>query len=142
MCSILMSRTAKSQLDELESSGKRGDREMIEKRLERLAQDASPDNPGALDTPDCLIKRMPPGLRELRKRRIGRHRAYFKGSHHICFYKVGFIKLNKKKGTDDEDDPNFQNKVMKVFDTDSFVSFTGGGGIEGPSFSAETEVDC
>lgn len=87
---------------------------MIKKRLVQFANEANKTNPGALDDLSCHIKDMPDQLKEMRKKRIGRHRVYYTGIHKDCRYDVMFIKPFKKSGTDDEDEKVFQQRLVKL----------------------------
>ncbi|HZG52771.1 MAG TPA: hypothetical protein VEZ40_11610 [Pyrinomonadaceae bacterium] len=87
---------------------------MIEKRLSRMAGDANTTTSGGLDTLDTHMMRMPAELHDARKKRIGRHRVYYIGHHHQCSYQCFYIKVNKKKGVDDEDDASFQEKLKSA----------------------------
>ena len=111
MCSISKNATVDEQLSELERSS---DREMIERRLFNFAQEANIEDPGALDNNSCHMKRMSADLRQVRKKRIGRHRIFFTGHHTNCTYRVVYIKAFKKNGVDAEDDKRFQNKLIRI----------------------------
>ncbi|MFH0984296.1 MAG: hypothetical protein V1882_02045 [Candidatus Omnitrophota bacterium] len=109
MCSISINESVRDQLNDLDRSN---DRDMIEKRLYNFAKEANPDNPGALDASNTLMRRLPQELREVRKKRIGRHRIYYEGHHKLCAYQTIHIKIHKKDGVDDEDDRQFQNLLI------------------------------
>lgn len=111
MCSISLNSVADSQLNDLERSGRSGDKTMIETRLFRFAADANTDTPGALDRPASHMTRMPTDLRDIRKITIGRHRVYFTGHHSKCSYSAIYVKKFKRTGVDDEDTKKFQNKL-------------------------------
>lgn len=110
MCSISINEAVRNQLDELVRSD---DRDMIQKRLYTFAKEANLENPGALDTPSTLMRRLPQELREVRKKQIGRHRIYYKGHHKLCAYQTIHIKIHKKDGVDDEDDRRFQRILLR-----------------------------
>lgn len=109
MCSISINESVREQLNQLARSN---DRDTIEKRLFKFAEEANPDNPGALDASNTLIRRLPQELRQVRKKRIGRHRIYYKGHHRLCAYQTIHIKIHKKDGVDEEDDRQFQKLLI------------------------------
>lgn len=109
MCSIMTNATVDETLTELECSD---DRRMIEVRLFEFANNANIDNPGGLDTPNHIMRRMPKDLKDIRKLTIGRHRIFFTGHHKKCTYKVFYIKEFKKTGVKEEDDKPFQ-KILR-----------------------------
>jgi hypothetical protein len=109
LCSISINESVREQLNQLVGSN---DRDMIEKRLFRFAKEANPANPGAFDAPGTRIRRLPRELREIRKKRIGRHRIYYKGHHRLCAYQTIHIKIHKKDGVDEEDDKQFQKLLI------------------------------
>lgn len=111
MCSISVNGTMNRQL---ESLGHSKDKTMIERRLFQFANDANVNRRCGLDDPSLFMKRMPDDLKDVRKIRIGRHRVYFTGFHTQCSYTGIYIKLNKKKGVDDEDDPNHQKHLVSA----------------------------
>ena len=110
MCSITTNATVDSQLKQIG----RSDTRMVEKRLSKMAGEANTTTSGGLDTLDTHMMRMPAELREARKKRIGRHRVYYIGHHQQCSYRCFYIKVNKKKGVDDEDDASFQEKLKSA----------------------------
>jgi len=87
---------------------------MIEKRLFQFARDADVNRRGGLDNPALIMKRMPEDLKDVRKITIGRHRVYFTGHNTQCSYKAIYVKLFKKTGVDDEDDPKHQKQLIKA----------------------------
>ena len=87
---------------------------MIKKRLIHCAKEANRDTPGALDDLSCHMTRMPDQLKEINKKRIGRHRVFYTGTHQTCRYNVIFIKPFKKSGADDDDDRNFQQRLINL----------------------------
>lgn len=107
MCSLTLNKTSDEILEELRQDGKK-----ITDRLVRMAHGANPHVSGLLDTTDTHIKRMPEDLREVRKRKIGRHRIYYIGHHTQCSYTILFVKTFKKTGVDDDDDNGFQQKLI------------------------------
>lgn len=111
MCSISLSSFADGQLA---SKQLRDDNKKIKRRLFRLASEADTNNPGALDSVSHHMQRMPDELKDIRKIAIGRHRAYYKGSHHACSYEVILFKAFKKSGTDDNDDITFQQRLINI----------------------------
>lgn len=119
MCSITVNSTVENQLEELRRSG---DKKMIEKRLYVMADEADVGRPGGLDNPANTMKNMPPELREARKYRIGRHRVYYTGHHNQCSYRTFYIKIFKKKGTYDEADPKFHEKLKTEIATPSICA--------------------
>lgn len=110
MCSITTNATVDGLLRAVGAS----DRRMIEERLGRMAGEANVNASGGLDSPDTLMKRMPEDLREVRKKRIGRHRVYYTGFHRLCSYQSFYIKLFKKDDVDREDDRGFQQRLRRA----------------------------
>ncbi len=92
---------------------------MIEARLLQFAGEADMENAGALDDLSCHMKRMPEDLRAIRKKRIGRHRVYYTGTHHACKYEVVFVKFFKTTGEDDDDNRTFQLYLAKILGTET-----------------------
>jgi hypothetical protein len=113
VCSIGVNRVADQKLTELRSSGN-GD--MIEKRMFEFAADSDIDRPGVLDHAKCHMTRMPPDLRHIRKKQIGRHRIFYTGNFNQCSYLIFFIKEFKKSGIQDEDDRGFQRLLTRNVD--------------------------
>ncbi len=109
MCSLTINKTFDEQLKEIPS-----DRKMIERRLTEMAFEADLNKSGGLDATDTHIQRMPPDLKQIRKKRIGRHRVYYIGFHTQCSYTSIFIKIYKKKGVDDDDAASFQEKLSRA----------------------------
>ena len=87
---------------------------MVEKRLFTFAGDANENTSGGLDTPDTHMMRMPEELRDIRKKRIGRHRVYYRGHHRQCSYHTFYIKAFKKDDVDREDDRLFQERLKRA----------------------------
>lgn len=113
MCSISINKTVDKQLDQLQRANSR-DKTMIEKRLFGFADEANSERRGSLDASDKKLKRMPPGLENVRKIRIGRHRVYYVGSHWQCSYKAFYIKMFKKSDVDQEDSRRFQERLLRA----------------------------
>jgi len=113
MCSISINATVENQLEKL---GSKKARKKFKTRIFRLADEADVDNSGALDDPSTHMTRMPPELREIRKKTIGRHRLYFTGFHKQCSYHAFYLKVNKRTGVDDDDNKIFQNKLYSALD--------------------------
>lgn len=109
MCSIHSNSTADEGWAQLSAR----DRDRYEKRLARLADEAGPDLPGALDR-EAPLRNMPEDLRGIRHKRIGRHRAYYRGHHKQCSYQLVWIKKDKKDDVDAEHDPKFQRKLKNA----------------------------
>jgi hypothetical protein len=99
---------------QLESLGHSKDKPMIERRLFQFANDADVNRRGGLDNPALIMKRMPDDLKDVRKITIGRHRVYFTGHNTQCSYTAIYVKLYKKTGVDDEDDPRHQKQLVKA----------------------------
>lgn len=97
----------------MEGLGSQTEIRRIEQRILRLAGDADIETAGALDriAPD---RRMPPDLRGARRIRVGRHRVYYTGHHTQCSYTMFYVKIYKKSGVDDEDDPRHQRQLAKA----------------------------
>lgn len=110
MCSITINKTA----DDILTALNENERKMIETRLINFAQQASVQMRGGLDI--APMKRMPDDLKLARKKRIGRHRVYYTGFHTQCSYETFFIKVNKRKGVNDEDDRGFQRALLRAID--------------------------
>ncbi|MCA1612591.1 MAG: hypothetical protein LC800_00250 [Acidobacteria bacterium] len=81
---------------------------MIEKRLGTMAGEANETTSGGLDIPETSMTRMPTDLRDVRKKRIGRHRVFYTGYHTLCSYRSFYLKVFKKNDRDREDDAAFQ----------------------------------
>lgn len=110
MCSITTNATVDSLLRRIGTS----DTRMVEKRLSTMAGEANVTTPGGLDTPETHLRRMPEDLREIRKKRIGRHRVYYTGHHHLCAYKTFYLKAFKKDDVEREDDRAFQERLRRA----------------------------
>ena len=108
MCSITINQKADSTLNDQSQKDKR----MIESRMIGFAQEASVERTGALDI--APMTRMPPDLKNIRKKTVGRHRVYYTGHHSKCTYNIFFIKEYKKSGVNDEDDSSFQKLLGKA----------------------------
>lgn len=87
-----------------------------ENELARLADDDSPERADGLDgTLEPILSWLHDGeLCRLRKKRLGRHRAFFAGHHSQCRYQLFYLKMNKKAGVDREEDKAFQSKILKA----------------------------
>ena len=108
MCSILSNPTADECLEALNDV----ERKKIEKRLANFAASADVDHMGALDT--FPLRNMPEALRGIRRKRIGRHRAYYLGHHSECSYTLFYVKLFKKDDVDAEHDRGFQDRLARA----------------------------
>ena len=115
MCSISINATVDGQFGALDAKKKVN----LKKRLFVLADEAGIEKAGALDDVGCHMRRMPPDLREIRKKTIGRHRLYYTGFHKECAYHAFYLKTNKKKGVDDDDSKIFQKKLRRALDDPS-----------------------
>jgi hypothetical protein len=113
MCSISTNPTANDQLEKLERSN---DKNMIERRLSKFAEDSDINKSDILDEPKNHMKRMPLELKDVKKIQIGRHRVYYTGHHTKCSYLVFYIKQFKKSDKNKEDDKKFQNKLIRFLD--------------------------
>ncbi len=111
MCSIYLDPNFTVQLD---SKQLRDKSKKIKKRLFQFADEADRERPGALDDLSCHMTRRPDSLKEVKKKRIGRHRVFYTGTHRDCRYDVVYIKPFKKSGTDDDDDQDFQNRLINL----------------------------
>ncbi len=110
MCSITTNTTFDAGLKAVGAS----DTRMIEKRLSQMAGEANVNMSGGLDTPDTRLMRMPEELRDIRKKRIGRHRVYYNGFHTQCSYQSFYLKAFKKNDVDREDDSGFQERLKRA----------------------------
>ncbi len=133
LCSVHFKATAAAQLEQL-----MGGSELIKNRLGHFANVANKETPGALDDPATHRKRMPDLLKETRKKRIGRHRIYYSGNHQGCRYDVFYIKLFKKSGTDDEDDPKFQKRLIRLLSDESVLELSNCQDLKAPSVESST----
>jgi hypothetical protein len=114
LCSIDLNTKVTEQLEDRDLMA---DSAKIVERLQQFAGEADIAHPGALDDPSCHMTRMPDDLKDVRKRRILRHRVYYTGNHHLCHYVVVYIKPFKKSGTDDDDDKVFQKRLINLLAT-------------------------
>jgi hypothetical protein len=110
VCSITTNAAVDSQLKGLGAS----DARMVEKRVSRFAGEANVNASSGLDTTDTHLMRMPEELRDVRKKRIGRHRVYYTGAHYYCAFKLIFIKAFKKDKVNKEDDKAFQDTLIRA----------------------------
>jgi mRNA-degrading endonuclease RelE of RelBE toxin-antitoxin system len=124
VCSITVNATVEAQLEELKRSGEKKMKKTIEKRLYIMADEADVGRAGGLDNPANTMKDMPPELRGARKHRVGRHRIFYTGHHNQCSYHTFYIKINKKKGVNDEADPAF-HEILKTARTAPVTSALG-----------------
>ena len=87
-----------------------------EDELARLADDDNLEHGDGLDgTLEPILSWLhDPELRGLRKKRIGRHRAFIAGHHTQCHYRLFYLKMNKKNEVDREEEKAFQTKVLKA----------------------------
>lgn len=113
MCSISINATVENQFEALGSKKKEA---KLRKRIFDFAKEGDVDRSGVFDDMSCHMRRMPPELREIRKKTIGRHRLYFTGFHKQCSYHAFYLKVNKRKGVDDDDNKIFQNKLHRALD--------------------------
>jgi hypothetical protein len=109
VCSITINNTVDQQLAGLVADN---DNVMIEQRLIALAREASLTQSGPLDV--AGLTRMPPELKTLRKKRIGRHRVFYVGHHTKCTYHALYVKEFKRFGKNDEDDRKFQKALARA----------------------------
>ena len=109
VCSISVKQTADEQLGHLCKSGKDGQK--LEEKLFRFADEASVEQSSVLDGTDCHMHGMPDDLKDVRRKRFGRHRVFWTGQHTQCSFNVFYIKAFKKKGTEDEHDKAFKKKL-------------------------------
>lgn len=118
MCSITVNSQVEKQLETLKRSGEKVD---VEDKLKALATEANKNQSGALDTPDCLLRGTgwSGDLADVRRKRLGRHRVFFIGHHTKCTYHTLYIKMNKKKGVEDENDSSFQQHIGRQLDKPS-----------------------
>jgi len=124
LCSVYLKKKANKQL---KSNELRGDSKMIRTRLSQVAGEANTDTPGLLDNPSCHMTRWSiDELKEVRKYHIGDHRIYFTGSHHACRYDIIYLKAFKKYGTDDDDNKEFQKRLINLLSdgTDKSIEVT------------------
>jgi hypothetical protein len=121
VCSIGVNRAADKKLTELSLSR---DGQMIQKRMFEFANDSDIERAGVLDQPKCHMTRMPPDLRHIRKKQIGRHRIFYIGNYNQCSYLIFFIKEFKKSGVQDEDDRGFQRLLARHVDEALFRTLT------------------
>lgn len=113
MCWATINNFVDQQMKELQRSG---NHRLLEGRLSQSAGQANERQPGVLDDPARSMKELPPDLRGIKKYRIGRHRIFYTGSHHLCEYRMIYIKKFKKAGTEDENDKKFQEKLKRLID--------------------------
>ena len=109
MCSI----TTNKNVDDILEGENDQQRTKIEKRLFQFAEDSTVEKSGILDD-KAPLTRYSGDLKLTRKIDVGRHRAYYTGFHTHCTYKLFHIKINKKEGVDDDDDPRFKRFLLKV----------------------------
>lgn len=114
MCSAKINRTVSDQLKDKKHAN---DHQLIESRFFKMADQADMKNSGALDDLSHSMTGMPAELRAAKKVRIGRHRVFYTGHHSQCQYQMFYIKWNKKKGTEDENDRKFQDKLKRLIDS-------------------------
>ena len=94
-------------------------RNQAQKHEEELARLADEDS---IASPDGLHGTLEPilswlhddELRGLRKKRLGRHRAFFAGRHTDCHYRLFYLKMYKREETDREEDKVFQSKILRA----------------------------
>ncbi|MGI9105028.1 MAG: hypothetical protein ACR2G4_02140 [Pyrinomonadaceae bacterium] len=110
VCLITINKEVDKQLGLLKHSGDKVD---VEDKLKKLATEANTTQSGALDTPDCLLhgEGWSGNLADVRRKRVGRHRVFFVGHHTRCSYRTLYIKMYKKTGVEDENDPALQEKI-------------------------------
>ena len=113
MCLMYGNDVAHALLDELGAK----DASTIRRRLTEMANDADTSRSGYLDAPQHSMTGMPQDLKHVKKMRIGRHRVYWEGHHSGCQYRLCYIKMFKKAGTDDENDRAFHRKLTNAFTT-------------------------
>lgn len=109
MCSLLINKTADSQLNSLPAKHKQG----IEKKFSNFAGDSNVAKPGILDLPENHLHSLPSDLKDIRRRRSGRHRVFYVGNFSACSFRICFIKEFKKKGVNDEHDSSFHD-ILKT----------------------------
>lgn len=110
MCSMQSNPVADECLQALSEK----DRRIVEQRLANFAAEANQDHSGALDF--APLKRMPDDLIGIKKKRIGKHRAYYTGHHTDCSYTLFYVKLHKKDDVDEEDDLRFQTRLTRAIE--------------------------
>lgn len=112
MCSLSSNKLCDEELKML-------GRNQARKHEEELTRLASEDS---IASPDGLHGTLEPilswlhddELRGLRKKRLGRHRAFFAGHHTGCHYQLFYLKMHKKEEADREEDKAFQSKILKA----------------------------
>lgn len=112
MCSLSSNKLCDDELNMLGSKAAK----KHEDELSRLAADDTIERADGLDgTLEPILSWLhDEELRGLRKKRIGRHRAFFVGHHTQCHYRLFYLKMNKKEEADREEDKAFQAKILKV----------------------------
>ena len=108
MCSLTITAPADGFLNEDKKVKKQ-----IEKNMIGYAKNSTVQRKGALDDIHPTA-RWDGELKEVKKKRVGRHRVYFIGFHTRCTYKIVHVKVWKKTDVDEEDDPNFKRYISKV----------------------------
>ena len=112
MCSLSSNKLCDEELKMLGHSQAK----KFEDTLSRLAADDSIERADGLDgTLDPITSWLhDPVLCSLRKKRMGRHRAYISGHHSQCHYRLFYMKMNKKEEKDREEEKAFQSKILKA----------------------------
>ena len=114
MCSLETTPEARKGFADLQKIGDGG----WDGRLAALAdQDTTTEALGLerlLDRISNRRWRQHPVLHTVRKKRMGRHRAYIAGQNCDCAYHVCWVKINKRSEEHREEDPHFQAKVLRA----------------------------
>lgn len=112
MCSLSSNKLCDDELKMLGSK----EAKKHENELARLADDDNPECADGLDgTLEPVLSWLHnDDLRHLRKKRLGRHRAFFAGHHTQCHYQLFYLKMNKKAEVDREEEGAFQSKILKA----------------------------
>ncbi len=116
MCLLRVNDITLAALAELTHIGE-NKKQICEKRLVMLAEEANATNAGHFDDHSGSLKGFPSDLRHIRHYRFGkasRHRIYLSGSHKQCYYSAWYVKCHKKSDVDAENDKAFQNKLSKA----------------------------
>jgi len=104
-CKVLVLANAHEQLDGLRPT----ERDFIVRRMTHFA--AEPGHPLDGIRP---MKRLTLVVNPIRKLTVGRHRLFFTGKGSECTYRLAWVKVYKRSGVDNEDDPSFQRKLIQA----------------------------
>ena len=92
----------------------------LEQNLFSMAADANLTKLGPFDQAECSLRGYTGDLEQVRRRRWGRHRIFFHGSHTDCHYHVFYLKRFKTDDREQEHDKAFKKRLRRALDVTEY----------------------